>query len=167
MGSAGNGSATHVFGELFKIMTGVNMLHVPYRGESLALNDLLGGQVQVVFGSLLGSLGYIRTSKLRALAVTTAARSQSLPDVPALSEFVPGYDASGWLGLGARKNTPAELVSKLNNEINLGLADPKMKAMISDMGAMGFAGSPTGFGKHISAETEKWAKVIRAANIKP
>ncbi len=167
MASVGNGTIPHVAGELFKMMTGVNMVHVPYRGEAPALTGLLGGQVQVYFGTLPGSIEYIRVGKLRALAVTTATRSEALPDVPTLSEFVPNYEASGWHGIGVPKNTPAEIVEKLNKEINAGLADPKFKARLADLGGTVLAGSPADFGKLIADETDKWAKVIRTANIKP
>jgi len=167
MASVGNGTIPHVAGELFKMMTGVNMVHVPYRGEAPALTGLLGGQVQVYFGTLPGSIEYIRVGKLRALAVTTATRSEALPDVPTVSEFVPGYEASFWFGVGAPKATPAEIVEKLNKEINAGLADPKFKARLADLGGTVLAGSPADFGKIIADETDKWAKVIRTANIKP
>ena len=167
MASAGIGTAPHVAGELFKMMTGVDMVHVPYRGAAPALTDLLGGQVQVMFGTMPASIEYIRAGKLRALAVTTATRSEALPDIPTVGEFVPGYEASAWYGIGAPKNTPAEIVDKLNKEINAGLADPKMKARLADLGGTVLAGSPADFGKLIADETEKWGKVIRAANIKP
>jgi tripartite-type tricarboxylate transporter receptor subunit TctC len=166
MASVGNGSTPHLSGELFKMMTGVNMVHVPYRGEAPALTDLLGGQVQVYFGTLPGSIEYIRVGKLRALAVTTATRSEALPDVPTLSEFVPNYEASGWQGIGVPKNTPTEIVDKLNKEINAALADPKIKARLAALGATVLQGSPADFGKFIADETEKWGNVIRALNIK-
>ena len=166
MASAGNGSPSHVAGELFKMMAGVNMVHVPYRGAAPALTDLLGGQVQVMFATMPSSIEYIRAGKLRALAVTTATRSEALPDIPTVGEFVPGYEASAWFGVGAPKNTPAEIVDKLNKEINAGLADPKIKARLADLGGTVLAGSPADFGKLIADETEKWGKVIRAANIK-
>jgi tripartite-type tricarboxylate transporter receptor subunit TctC len=166
MASAGNGSPPHVAGELFKMMAGVNMQHVPYRGGGAALADLLGGQVQVTFESTSSSIEYIRSGKLRALAVTTSTRSEALPDIPTLSDFVPGYEASSWYGIGAPKNTPPDILDKLNNEINAGLADPKIKARFADLGGMALSGSPTDFGKLIAEETEKWSKVIRAANIK-
>ena len=165
-GSAGIGSPNHVTGELFKIMTGVNLLHVPYRGIALALSDLLGGQVQVAFASMPSSIEFVRAGRLRALAVTTATRSEVLPDVPTVGEFVPGYEASAWYGIGAPKATPAEIVDKLNKEINAALADPKMKARLADLGGTPLLGSPADFGKLIAEETEKWGKVIRAANIK-
>jgi tripartite-type tricarboxylate transporter receptor subunit TctC len=164
MASAGAGSAPHVLGELFKTMAGVDLLHVPYRGNPLP--ELLSGQVQVFFGPIQSGIEYIRTGKLRALVVTTAARSEILPDVPMLSDFVPGYEASAWLGLGAPKNTPPDIVERLNREINASLASPEMKARFADMGDTPFTSQPAEFGKLLSAETEKWGKVIRAANIK-
>jgi len=167
MASVGNGTIPHIAGELFKMMTGVNMLHVPYRGEAPALTGLLGGQVQVYFGTLPGSIEYIRVGKLRALAVTTATRSEALPDVPTLSEFVPNFEASGWHGIGVPKKTPTEIVDKLNKEINAALADPKIKARLAALGVTILQGSPADFGKLIADETEKWAKVVRDANIKP
>ena len=166
MASAGNGSPPHVAGELFKMMAGVDMVHVPYRGEAPALTDLLGGQVQVMFDRMTSSIEYIRTGKLRALAVTTATRSEALPDIPTVGEFVPGYEASRWQGIGAPKNTPAEIIDKLNKEINAGLADPKIKARLADLGGSPVPMTPAEFGKLIVDETEKWGKVIRAANIK-
>jgi tripartite-type tricarboxylate transporter receptor subunit TctC len=164
MVSVGNGSIPHLSGELFKMMTGVNMVHVPYRGEAPALTDLVGG---LYFGTLPGSIEYIRVGKLRALAVATATRSEALPDVPTLSEFVPNYEASGWQGIGAPKPTPTEIIDKLNREINAGLADPKIKARLAALGATVLQGSPADFGKLIADDTEKWAKVVRAASIKP
>src|SRR5262249_55574046 len=158
-------SGTHLAGELFKIMAGVDMVHVPYRGGGPAFNDLLGGQVQVMFPTPVGSIGYIRAGRLRALAVTTVTRSDALPDVPTLDEFVLGYEATGWLGVAAPKNTPADIVEKLNKEINAGLADPKIKTRLADLGGSVLAGSPADFGRLIADETEKWRKVIRAANI--
>jgi tripartite-type tricarboxylate transporter receptor subunit TctC len=146
--------------------TGVNMVHVPYRGLAPALTDLLGGQVQVGFGSVPSSIEHIRTGKLRALAVTTAMRAEALPDIPTFGEFVPGYEASFWYGVGAPKATPAEIVEKLNKEINAGLADPKIKARLADLGGSVLPGSPADFGKLIAEDTEKWGKVIRTANIK-
>jgi tripartite-type tricarboxylate transporter receptor subunit TctC len=166
MASGGSGTETHVYGELFKMMAGVNLVHVPYRGGAPALTDLLGGQVHVYFGAIASSIEYIKAGKLRALAVTTATRSAALPDIPAVGEFVPGYEASAWYGIGTPRNTPAEIVDKLNKEINAGLADPKMKARLADMGVTPLVLSPADFGKLIAEETEKWAKVIRAANIK-
>jgi tripartite-type tricarboxylate transporter receptor subunit TctC len=166
MASAGIGASTHVAGELFKMMTGVNMVHVPYRGSPPALTDLLGGQVQVYFGPIAGSIEYVRAGTLRALAVTTAKRSEALPDLPTVGEFVPGYEASAVWGVGAPRNTPAEIVDKLNKEINAGLADPKIKARL-ELGGTVLPGSPADFGKLIAEETEKWAKVVKFANIKP
>jgi tripartite-type tricarboxylate transporter receptor subunit TctC len=166
MASAGNGSGTHVSGELFKMMTGIDMVHVPYRGSGPALIDLLGGQVQVLFQPTISTIEYIRAGKLRALAVTSASRSAVLPDIPAVSEFVPGYEASEWYGMGAPKNTPAEIIDKLNREVNAALVDPKIKARLGDLDGTALVGSPADFGKLIADETEKWAKVIRAAHIK-
>src|SRR5262245_22992675 len=167
MASAGIGTPGHVSGELFKMMAGVNMVHVPYRGAAPALTDLLAGQVQVYFTPTAASIEYIRAGKLRALAVTTATRSEALPDLPTVGEFVPGYETSNWWGVGIPKNTPAEIVDKLNREINAGLADPKIKARLADLGGTPLVGSPADFGKLIADDTEKWARVIRAANIKP
>ena len=167
MASSGVGTPLHVSGELFKMMAGVDMVHVPYRGEALALPDLISGQVQVLFGVMPASLGYIRAGKLRALAVTTAKRQEPLPDVPTVGEFLPGFEARGWYGVVVPKATPTEIVEKLNKEINAALADPNMKKRLTDLGAAVFAGSPADFGKFIADETEKWAKVIRAANVKP
>jgi tripartite-type tricarboxylate transporter receptor subunit TctC len=166
MASAGNGSAPHMSGELFKMMTGVDMFHVPYRGAGPALTDLLGGQVQAMFPSMSSSLEYVRVGKLRALAVTTTTRSEALPDIPTVSEFVPGYEASAFYGLGAPKNTPADIIDRLNKKTNAGLADLKLKARFADLGSTVLAVSPADFGKLIADETEKWGKVIRAANIK-
>jgi tripartite-type tricarboxylate transporter receptor subunit TctC len=165
--SGGNGTAGHLSGELFKMMTGVNMVHVPYRGEAAALTDLLGGQVQVMFATVPASIEYIKAGKLRSLAVTAATRLDALPNVPTVGDFLPGYEVSAWQGVGAPKNTPAEIIAKLNNEINTGLADPKLKVRLADLGGTVIAGSPADFGKLIADETEKWGKVIRAANIKP
>jgi len=167
MGSAGIGSSPHLYGELFKMMTGVNMLHVPYRGGGPALTDLLGGQVQVVFATVPSSVEHIRAGKLRALAVTAAIRSEALPDIPTMGEFLPGYEASSVYGLGAPRNTPVEIIDKLNKEINAALADPKMKVRLAELGGTVLPGSPADFGKLIAEETEKWGKVIRANNIKP
>jgi tripartite-type tricarboxylate transporter receptor subunit TctC len=167
MASAGNGSTPHVAGELFKMMAGVNLIHVPYRSAGPALTDLLGGQVQVMFDNMASSIEHIRAGKLRPLAVTTTMRSETLPDVPTVSEFVPGYEVSNWFGVGAPKATPAEILDRLNKEINSGLADPKMKARLADLGGTVLPGSPADFGKLIADDTEKWAKVIRSANIKP
>ena len=165
--SGGNGTAGHLSAELFKMMTGVNMVHVPYRGEAAALTDLLGGQVQVMFATMPASIEYIKAGKLRSLAVTAATRLDALPNVPTVGDFLPGYEVSAWQGVGAPKNTPAEIIAKLNNEINTGLADPKLKVRLADLGGTVIAGSPADFGKLIAGETEKWGKVIRAANIKP
>jgi tripartite-type tricarboxylate transporter receptor subunit TctC len=167
MASAGNGSPQHVAGELFKMMAGVEMTHVPYRGQTPALTDLLAGQVQIMFAATPSVTEYIRTARLRALAVTTATRSEALPDVPTVGEFVPGYEASGFFGVGAPKDTPEQTVDKLNKEINAALADPTIKARLIDLGSTVVTGSPAEFGKFIADETEKWGKVIRAANIKP
>jgi tripartite-type tricarboxylate transporter receptor subunit TctC len=168
MASGGNGTSQHVAGELFKMMTGIDMLlHVPYRDAPLALTDLIGGQVQVMFDPMPSSIEHIRTGKLRALAVTTAARSDALPEVPTVGDFVPGFEASFWAGVGAPRNTPAEIIDKLNKEINAGLLDAKITARLRDLSGTVLAGSPADFGKLINDETEKWAKVIRAANIKP
>jgi tripartite-type tricarboxylate transporter receptor subunit TctC len=167
MASAGNGTSPHVAGELFKLMTGVELLHVPYRGSPPALTDMLGGQIQVMFDLMPSSLALIRAGKLRALAVTTAARSPALPDIPTVSEFLPGYEASTWQGLGAPRSTPPEVIDRLNREINAGLADPRLQARIAETGAAPFAGSPADFGKFMADETEKWAKVVKFAGIKP
>ena len=164
--SGGIGGPSHLAGELFKAMAGVNLVHVPYRGGGPAINDLLGGQVQVYFASTPASIEYIKAGTLRALAVASATRSETLPDIPTVGEFVPGYEAPTWYGLGAPKNTPAEIVEKLNKEINAGLADPKLRARLADLGGDVLALSPADFGKLIAEETEKWAKVIRSANIK-
>ena len=164
--SAGTGSAGHVFGELFKMMTGINTVHVPYRGAAPALADLVAGQVQAYFAPTAASIEYIRAGKLRALAVTTATRSEALPDIPAVNEFVPGYEASGWSGFGSPKGTPTEVIDKLNKEINAGLADPKIKAQLADLGSPALAGLPADFSRLIAADTEKWAKVIKFAGIK-
>ena len=164
--SAGNGSVAHVTGELFKMMTGVNLVHVPYRGAGPALVDLLGGQVQVMFATMSSSIEYVRGGKLRALAVTTATRSPVLPDIPTVAEFVPGYESSFWTGVGASKSTPAEIVDKLNKEINAALADPKMKARFAELGATALPGSSADFGKLLADETEKSAKVVKFAGVK-
>jgi tripartite-type tricarboxylate transporter receptor subunit TctC len=165
--SGGTGLAAHLSGELFKMMTGVNIVHVPYRGQGPAMTDLLGGQVQVMFDSVISSLSHIRSGKLRPLAVTTSKRSEALPDIPAVDDFVAGYETSVWFGVGAPRNTPSEIVDRLNKEINAALADPKIKARFAELGAEVIPGSPADFGKLISDETEKWGKVIRTANIKP
>lgn len=167
MASAGIGSVNHIYGELFKIMTGVNMVHVPYRSTVAPLTDLIGGQVQVTFDALGSSIEYIRTGKLRALGVTSAARVGSLPDIPAIGEFVPGYEATGFAGIVAPKNTDPEIIIRLNREINAALADPKVKGTIASMGYTVSQSSPAEFAKLLADQTEKWGKVIRAANIKP
>jgi tripartite-type tricarboxylate transporter receptor subunit TctC len=167
MASAGNGSAPHMAGELFNAMAGVNIVHVPYRGQGPALTDLLGGQVQVLFATTPGTTDFIRTGKLRALAVTTASRAEVLPDLPTVGDFLPGYEATQWYGIGAPKNTPSEIVDKLNREINAALTDPGMKSRFADIGGEALAGSPAEFGKLITDETGKWAKVVKFAGIKP
>jgi tripartite-type tricarboxylate transporter receptor subunit TctC len=167
MASAGSGSGIHVSGELFKMMTGINMVHVPYRGTGPALTDLLGGQVQVMFATMPAAIEYIKSGKLRALAVTTATRSEVLPDLPTVSDFVPGYEASTPHGIGAPKNTPNQIIERLNKEINAALADPKIRARFADLGATPLVGSPVDFGKLMAEETEKWAKVVKFAGIKP
>jgi tripartite-type tricarboxylate transporter receptor subunit TctC len=161
MGTAGIGSGNHIAGELFKMMTGVKLVHVPYRGAGPALIDLLGGQVQVMFATMSSSIEYVRAGKLRALAVSTAMRSPALPDTPTVAEFVQGYESSFWTGVGAPKNTPAEIVDKLNKEINAALADPKFKARLAELGATALPGSPADFGRFIAEETEKSAKVVK------
>jgi tripartite-type tricarboxylate transporter receptor subunit TctC len=167
MASGGNGTVSHVAGELFKMMGGVDMVHVPYRGGGPALTDLLGGQVQVFLTPISVATEHATTGKLRPLAVTGATRSAALPDIPTVGDYVPGYEASGWWGTGVPKNTPVEIVDKLNKEINAALVDPKIKTRLADLGGAALAGSPADFGKVIADETEKWGKVIRAANIKP
>jgi len=166
MATAGIGSTPHIFGELFKKMTGVNLLPVHYRGGGPALTDLLAGQVQVMFDPAGEAMGYIKAGRLHALAVTSAARLAALPDIPTVGEFVPGYEADGWSGIAAPKNTPVEIVNTLNKEINAGLADPKMKAHLADLGSTPLVASPGDFGKLIADETNKWAEVIQFANIK-
>ena len=166
MASGGNGAPSHVSGELFKMLAGVNMVHVPYRGAGPALTDLLGGQVQVYFTPMSAAIEYIRTGKLRALAVTTAKRSEALPDVPTVSEFVPGYEASQWYGIGAPKNTGTEIITTLNREINAGLTDPKLKAQLAELGETTLGGSSAEFEKLIAEETEKWAKVVKFSGAK-
>jgi tripartite-type tricarboxylate transporter receptor subunit TctC len=166
MGSAGIGSVTHTCGELFKMLSGVNLVHVPYRGAGPALVDLLGGQVQVVFVGIVEAIEHIRAGRLRALAVTTATRSPTLPNIPTVGEFVAGYEAITFYGIGAPKGTPADIIDKLNKETNAGLADPKLKARLADLGGTPLAGPPSDFGKLIAGETEKWGKLIRALNIK-
>jgi len=167
MASAGNGTTPHIAGELFKMMTGVDIVHVPYRGEAPALTDLLGGQVQIMFATETASIEQIKARKLRTLGVTTAARSQLLPELPTVGDFVPGYEASAWFGVGARRGTSPEIIDQLNWEINAGLADPRIKARLADLGGMVLAGSPADFGKLIAAETEKWAKVVKFSGLKP
>jgi tripartite-type tricarboxylate transporter receptor subunit TctC len=165
--SAGNGSVAHVTGELFKMMTGVDMLHVPYRGAPPALTDLISGQVHVMFDNMPSSIEHIRAGRLRPLAVTATTRWQEFPDIPTVADFVPGFETSAWAGIGAPKNTPAEIIDKLNREINGALLDPKIKARIADLGGMVLALSPTEYGKRIEEETEKWAKVIKFSGAKP
>lgn len=167
MASAGPGSAPHLYTELFKMMTGVDVVQVHYRGSGPALPDLLAGQVQAMFDPIASSIGHIRAGRLRPLAVTTATRLEVLPDIPTVGEFVPGYEASGWYGIGAVRNTPVEIVDRLNSEVNTALADPRMKARFADLGVAVLPGSPADFGKLLADDTEKWAKVIRTANIKP
>ena len=166
MGSGGIGTTLHVSGELFKMMTGVDMLHVPYRGAGPMLTDLLGGQVQVGFDPMPSSIGYVKAGQLRPLAVTTATRSEALPELPTVGDFVPGYEASTWYGVGAPKNTPAEIIERLNKEVNVGLADPKLKARLTDLGGMMLTGSAAEFGAFIVEETEKWAKVVKFSGAK-
>jgi tripartite-type tricarboxylate transporter receptor subunit TctC len=166
MASFGVGSTSHVAGEMFKMMAGINMLHVPYRGSAPMLIDLLGGQVQVAFDNLPASIEHIRAGKLRALAVTTAARSAALPELPTVGDFLPGFEASAWNGVGAPRSTSAEIIDKLNKAINAGLADPAIKARLAELGAAELTGSPAEFGKVVATDTEKWGKVIRAADIK-
>src|SRR5215204_1845916 len=166
MASGGNGTAGHLSGELFKLLAGLNMVHVPYRGEAPALTDMLAGHVQAMFGTMPASIEHVRAGKLRPLAVTSARRSELLPDLPTVGDFVPGYETSAWQGVGAPKNTSVEIVERLNKEINAGLADPKIKERLANLGGTVLAASPADFGKLIAEETEKWGKVIRAANIK-
>jgi tripartite-type tricarboxylate transporter receptor subunit TctC len=167
MASTGNGTVPHVSGELFNMMAGVNMVHVQYRGAPPALTDLLGGQVQVYFASTTVSIEHIRAGRLRALAVTTAKRLEALPDIPTVGDFLPGYESTLWFGVGAPKNTPAEIIDKLNREINAGLADPKIKARVADMGGTALTGSPADFGKLLAEEIEKWARVVKFSGAKP
>ena len=167
MGSGGNGTPAHVSGELFKIITGLNMVHVPYRGSSPMLTDLLGGQVQVGFEPMPGTIEHIRAGKLRPLAVTTAIRSDPLPNIPTVGEFLPGYEASAFFGIGAPKGTPTEIVDRLNKEINAALADPKIRNRLADLGGMILGGSPNDFGKLIAEETEKWSKVVKFSGARP
>jgi tripartite-type tricarboxylate transporter receptor subunit TctC len=165
--SSGVGSSIHLSGELFKMMAGVDMVHVPYRGAAPALTDLIGGQVQAMFADTASSIEYVRAGKLRALAVTTASRLEAMPEVPTIGDFVPGYEARGWFGLGAPKNTPADVVAKLNREINAGLADPKIKARLAELGGVLFARSPVEFGKHIADDVGRWAKAIKFSGARP
>jgi tripartite-type tricarboxylate transporter receptor subunit TctC len=167
MASAGVGNTTHLAGVLFMMLTGTRFTHVPYRGGAPAVADLMGGQVQLYFDGISGSLAYVRSGKLRALGVTTTPRSAALPDVPSIAEFVPGYEAAGWYGIGVRKDVPAEIVERLNREINASLADPKLKARLADLGYVTLGGSPTEFGNMIAHEVDKWTKVIKFAGIKP
>jgi len=167
MASGGTGTAGHMSGELFKMMAGVNMVHVPYRGEALALTDMLGGHAQAMFGTMPASIEHVRAGKLRPLAVTSARRSELLPDLPTVGDFVPGYETSAWQGVGAPKATPVDIIDKLNREINAALADPKIKSRVADMGGTVLAGSPSDFGKFIADETEKWGKVVKFSGAKP
>ena len=167
MASAGSGTPQHVAGELFKLMTGVEMVHVPYRGAAPALADLMGGQVQVMFDNMASSLEFIKAGKLRPLAVTAATRFEALPDIPTVGDFVPGFEATGLFGIGAPRNTPVDVIERLNKEINAGLADPKMKARLAEFAGAVLPGSPAVFGKLIADETEKWAKVVRFSGAKP
>jgi tripartite-type tricarboxylate transporter receptor subunit TctC len=166
MASGGNGTPSHISGELFKVMTGVEMTHIPYRGGGPAVADLIGGQVQVFFAALASSIEYVKAGNLRALGVTSATRLEALPDIPTVADFVSGYEASQWYGVGAPKNTPAEIIDKLNKEINAGLSKPRIRALLTDQGGTAFMGSPGDFGKLIADDTGKWGKVIRANNIK-
>jgi tripartite-type tricarboxylate transporter receptor subunit TctC len=166
MASPGIGSTPHINGELFKVMTGTNLVHVPYRSAAAVMTDLLSGQVQLYFGTTASSLEYVRTGKLRGLAVTIERRLDALPDLPAVAEFVPGYEASSWFGVGAPRNTPFEIIDKLNKEIDAGVADSKMKARLADLGGIALMGSPSDFGKLIVEETEKWGKVVKFAGVK-
>jgi len=166
MASSGIGTSVHLSGALFMMMTGVNMVHVPYRGASPALTDLLGGQVQVMFDNLPSSIGHIQGGRLRALAVTTTERSKALPDVPTVADTVPGYESSGWAGVGAPANTPADIVDTLNGAIGAGLADAKVQASLADLGAAPIPMTAAEFGKFLADEAEKWAKVVKFANIK-
>jgi tripartite-type tricarboxylate transporter receptor subunit TctC len=166
MGSAGNGSSSHMAGELFKMMAGVNLVHVPYRGQGPAMTDLLGGQLQVIFATTPGTTEYVRIGKLNALAVTTAQRADALPDVPTVAEFVPGYESSQWYGIGTPKGTPAEIVERLNREVNAALVDSKMKARLADLGGTMLPGSPADFAKLIVGEIEKWGRVVKFAGIR-
>jgi tripartite-type tricarboxylate transporter receptor subunit TctC len=166
MGSAGNGSSSHMAGELFKMMAGVNLVHVPYRGQGPAMTDLLGGQLQVIFATTPGTTEYVRTGKLRALAVTTRERADALPEVPTVADFVPGYESSQWYGIGAPKGTPAEIVNKLNRQTNAALVDPRMKARLADLGGTMLPGSPADFANLVASEIEKWGRVVKFAGIR-
>ncbi len=166
MGSGGTGGPVHMIGTLFNIMAGLKMQHVPYRGEALALTDLIGGHVQVVFGSMPASIQYLKAGQLRGLAVTTAARAPALPDLPILADFVPGYEASTWYGIGAPVSTPPEIIARLNKEINAGLVDPTLRTRLIELGGLPIGGSPADLGRLIAEDTDKWGKVLRAANIK-
>jgi tripartite-type tricarboxylate transporter receptor subunit TctC len=165
-GSSGSGTTPHLSGELFKMMAGVNIVHVPYRSAAFALTDLLGGQVQVMFDNMPSSIDHIKAGRLRPLAVTTRSRSAALPDIATVSDFLPGYEASAWWGVGVPRNTPAEVINTLNREINAALRDPKMKARLGDLGASVLPGSPADFGKLIAEETEKWARAVKFAGLK-
>jgi tripartite-type tricarboxylate transporter receptor subunit TctC len=167
MGSAGNGSPQHMAGELFKMMAGVDMVHVPYRGSAPMVTDLLRGELHVAFDPMLSSIEHVRAGRLRALAVTTATRSEALPDIPTVNAFVPGYESFGWVGVGVPRNTPIEIIEKLNSEINAGLSNSVIKARLADLGSTTLVGSAADFGELIAEQTDRWAKVIRAANIKP
>jgi tripartite-type tricarboxylate transporter receptor subunit TctC len=167
MGSPGSGTGPHMAGELFKMMTGVRTTNVPYRGSAPMLTDLLGGQVQCAFDGISSSIEHIRSGKLRALGVSTATRLDALPDVPSIGELVPGYEAVGWQGLGTPKGTPAEIIDTLNREIGAGLADPKLKARIAELGNVAFALSPAAFGKLLAEDTKKWGRVVKFAGLKP
>jgi tripartite-type tricarboxylate transporter receptor subunit TctC len=167
MASSGNGSTIHMSGELFKMMTGINMVHVPYRGGAPALTDMISGQVQVMFDNVPTSAEHVRSGRLRGLAVTSAARSEVLPELPTVSDFLPGYEASAWYGLGVPKGTPAEIIDRLNSETNAILADPKAKARFAELGASLLPGTPADFGKLLEEETEKWGKVVKFAEVKP
>jgi tripartite-type tricarboxylate transporter receptor subunit TctC len=167
MASAGNGTVQHMSGELFKLMTGVDMVHVPYRGAAPAIADLLGGQVHVMFDTVISSIEYIRAGKLRALATTTATRTEILPELPTIGDFVPGYESSSVNGIGAPRGTPTEIIDRLNKEINAGFADAKLKAKFADLGSTVLPGSPAAYGKLLADETEKWARVVKAAGVRP
>ena len=167
MASAGNGTSSHMAGELFKMMAGVDIVHVPYRGQGPALTDLLGGHVQAMFATTPGTTDYIATGELRALAVTTAARAEALPNIPVVGDFLPGYEASQWYGIGAPRDTPVDIVARLNREINAILADPVNKTRLADLGGAALSGSPAAFGKLVADETEKWAKVVKFSGAKP